>query len=988
MRTLSAVFISLLAAGSAQAKFDPAHHWRTFRTPHFAIHFHEGCDELAGRAASIAEEAHAQLAPRVGWTPREKTRLIIADDADAASGWATPYPYNQILITPTPPLGEFGLGTTHHDDWLRLVITHEYTHILQIDMAARLPLTLRSIVGRLYFPNALQPEWLIEGLATFEETELTAGGRGRSPGSAMILRMAAIEGPFPTLDQMAVLPDAWPAGQIPYLFGESFLRHLADRFGREKIAALSLVYGGRALPFLVESTGRGVLGEEYRDLWRQWSTELRKQCRDLERTVTARGLTPSTALTTDGRFNGSAAWSPDGGRIAWLRADGRDYPAIWVMNSDGSNRKRLVNNAFSTTTSAATLSWSPDGRRLYYTKQGVLRGTATVNDIWAWDFGREREIRITRGLRARDAHPSPDGRTLTLVTVARGLTRLALLDLDGQLPARTLSRLHPLTEMSADQFAEPRWSADGLRIAVSAWMPGGEKEIRVLDRAGRLLTRVGHERALDGAPAWSPDGRRLFFSSDTTGIFNIFAWDSVTNEIAQISNVLGGAFSPAPSPDGRQLAFAEYTARGFDLRVLNLETPSVLPQTLIKKSAPDRAAVSDPDVGILSVDDQIVLRPDEEFSATNYSPLDTILPRLWFPWLAYSPASGTLAGLITGGQDVLQRHRYTFTGLYGPESRRLMHGLDYTYDGLRPTLHLFSSDFDRTYGGLLRDAHGSADYTERFRSIGTDVRLDFPGFDSSQAITLGYRYRELSGLTPLPPRPGYDGVLPATGPLGSTRLAWSFSSAHSQPLSVSPAGGRRVEFKLEHFQEGFGSEYTFTQASLGWNEFIALPAPRHVLAARLFLGGTKGGPPQQGVFGLGGSAPGDVEYTLDDPALLLRGHSPNTFRGERAVLASLEYRFPLLEVGRGGVSAPVFLRRIHGALFLDVGEAWTDGAFRASELHAGIGAEIRFDIFFSYFLPLTVHFGIAAGLDEEGGVYPTLGIRIPQGVLGSANSRQ
>ena len=59
--------------------------------------------------------------------------------------------------------------------------------------------------------------------------------------------------------------------------------------------------------------------------------------------------------------------------------------------------------------------------------------------------------------------------------------------------------------------------------------------------------------ALDGAPAWSPDGRRVFFSSDRTGIFNLFAWDAATDEIAQLTNVLGGAFSPAPSPDGRRL---------------------------------------------------------------------------------------------------------------------------------------------------------------------------------------------------------------------------------------------------------------------------------------------------------------------------------------------------------------------------------------------------------------------------------------------------
>ena len=60
---------SLLAAAPAQAKFDPARRWRTAVTPHFAVHFPEGCDELAARAATIAEEIHGRLAPRIGWKP-------------------------------------------------------------------------------------------------------------------------------------------------------------------------------------------------------------------------------------------------------------------------------------------------------------------------------------------------------------------------------------------------------------------------------------------------------------------------------------------------------------------------------------------------------------------------------------------------------------------------------------------------------------------------------------------------------------------------------------------------------------------------------------------------------------------------------------------------------------------------------------------------------------------------------------------------------
>ena len=61
------------------------------------------------------------------------------------------------------------------------------------------------------------------------------------------------------------------------------------------------------------------------------------------------------------------------------------------------------------------------------------------------------------------------------------------------------------------------------------------------------------DKAIDGAPAWSPDGKYLYFSSDRTGIFNIYAYELETKRLLQVTNVLGGAFSPGPSPDGKSV---------------------------------------------------------------------------------------------------------------------------------------------------------------------------------------------------------------------------------------------------------------------------------------------------------------------------------------------------------------------------------------------------------------------------------------------------
>ena len=55
-----------------------------------------------------------------------------------------------------------------------------------------------------------------------------------------------------------------------------------------------------------------------------------------------------------------------------------------------------------------------------------------------------------------------------------------------------------------------------------------------------------------------------------------------------------------------------------------------------------------------------------------YSPLPTLAPRFWLPWFGYSHESGVLGGFLTLGEDVVQRHQYIVTGLYGPKTNRTM----------------------------------------------------------------------------------------------------------------------------------------------------------------------------------------------------------------------------------------------------------------------------------------------------------------------------
>ena len=65
----------------------------------------------------------------------------------------------------------------YYDDWLRVLIYHEFVHILHNDTVTGLSSFFNFFVGKRLAPNRMAPEWLIEGLAVYHESKRTPAGR-------------------------------------------------------------------------------------------------------------------------------------------------------------------------------------------------------------------------------------------------------------------------------------------------------------------------------------------------------------------------------------------------------------------------------------------------------------------------------------------------------------------------------------------------------------------------------------------------------------------------------------------------------------------------------------------------------------------------------------------------------------------------------------------------------------------------------------------
>ena len=112
----------------------PELEWREFETEHFIFHYHNETERSCREAATVAESIYFPVTQFYDFEPDSKTHIILKDTDDYANGAAYYYD-NKIEIWALPL--DFDLRGSHR--WLQNVITHEFTHIIQIGAAMKYP---------------------------------------------------------------------------------------------------------------------------------------------------------------------------------------------------------------------------------------------------------------------------------------------------------------------------------------------------------------------------------------------------------------------------------------------------------------------------------------------------------------------------------------------------------------------------------------------------------------------------------------------------------------------------------------------------------------------------------------------------------------------------------------------------------------------------------------------------------------------------------
>jgi Tol biopolymer transport system component len=252
-----------------------------------------------------------------------------------------------------------------------------------------------------------------------------------------------------------------------------------------------------------------------------------------------------------------ASWSPNGLRIAYWSRPTRvgQREDIWTIPVDGGTAVAVTNGS----TTDLNPVWAPDGKHLYFSSN---RGGST--NIWRVPIDEnsgatlgEPQAVTSIGAATSALHLSfsSDGRRLAYVAheETRNIRRVAFDSSAG----KTLGDPASITRGSM-QFWFPDPSPDGQWLACQSM--GNQRHIFIMRTDGTELRDLTNDANRYFWPRWSPDGKRIAFSSRQTGNYELWTTNSDGSGLQQITHSSGGHYSPW-SPDGQRIAYSIHTPR-------------------------------------------------------------------------------------------------------------------------------------------------------------------------------------------------------------------------------------------------------------------------------------------------------------------------------------------------------------------------------------------------------------------------------------------
>ncbi len=375
--------------------------YENISTPYFKIFYRKGWESAALNLLQTMEYYRPYVEELTG-NQMGQIPFVIEDMGNIVNGYTNPVG-NKIAVFAYPPSeGELSNG----EDWWQMVGVHEYIHMAQITKVSGEPALLRSIFGNMLYPNLYQPNWMSEAITVYGESGMDKySGRMNGGYYSSIVTALAKEGKLPSITKSGYNSSDYSLANH-YVFGGSFYKYLAEKYGSDKFPILYDYTGSSLFSYLnpiysnlsLDAAYRDAFGKPLIDLWYEW------QAYESNKKVSL----PKQAITADGWEKSNLTFHENS---LYYTAYKRDKTGPFSGFGEFT-LKRIQNPGFGAA-QQTLISQDTDfpmgfkllGNTLFYSRQEMKQGFANneynglgvLSEIWRKDLYSGSQKRIISG---------------------------------------------------------------------------------------------------------------------------------------------------------------------------------------------------------------------------------------------------------------------------------------------------------------------------------------------------------------------------------------------------------------------------------------------------------------------------------------------------------------------------------------------------------------------------------------------------------------
>ena len=305
------------------------------------------------------------------------------------------------------------------------------------------------------------------------------------------------------------------------------------------------------------------------------------------------GASPPLRLTAGPGDDDSPAWSPDGRFVAFVRHSG-SVSGYFIVPSLGGPERKIADRYADTFNYERLVNWLPDGKNLLVADQSSPQDPHISLVLISLENGRRQVVLTPPGPYLADATPSPDGKYIAFLQGGSyESSEIYVMRVDRSDASRLTSDKALIDGLAWTQdsksivFSSNRAGLQSLwRIPISGGVPSsvitagddavtptisheGAQLAFVLNHFNSNIWRVAGPAAKSSPPSrliassrwendanFSPDGKKIAFSSTRTGTQELWLCNSDGSSAVQLTSLAAPSTDmPRWSPDGKQIAF-------------------------------------------------------------------------------------------------------------------------------------------------------------------------------------------------------------------------------------------------------------------------------------------------------------------------------------------------------------------------------------------------------------------------------------------------